>query len=420
MDDVHLNSVCPYIRYGDEVCIDDDARVVLRSAGWTRRGDLLYPENGAMLFGDPQIRRQNNSIVIQTDILASAFYLLSRYDEIAKRDERDQHGRFPGKQSIPFQAGFIDRPVIDEYGRLLRSMLREVGADIPEPKKQFRVSLTHDVDTPWIYPGIVKASAQVLKRKMRKKDGLRALAVNLKMLRDPADTFDYMRKIDNAYRDRVNHEVDIIYFFMAGGSSAYDGRYNVEDRRIRKLIQKLVRDGAIIGLHVSYEAGEKPWLIQREKAALEEVCGFEVKHSRHHYLRVREPEDLSFLEEAGIEHDYSMGYADVPGFRNGVAGPFRAWDHTHNRPGNVICHPLNIMDRTLSDYLQYDVNHACQTGLNLKQKVKEYQGEFSILWHNNMFQKECRQYNEQVYCALLNERPKHDHAAQQPMQKNFK
>ncbi len=99
-----------------------------------------------ILFGRPEIQRRGRSLIVYADIIASTYFLVTRYEELVRRNVRDEHGRFPGKESLPYRAGFIDRPIVDEYAALLRKWLREVGINVPEPKKRFSVMLTHDVD----------------------------------------------------------------------------------------------------------------------------------------------------------------------------------------------------------------------------------------------------------------------------------
>jgi len=355
--------------------------------------DLVLPdlplneiEGVPLLFGEPRVERQNDKLIIHADIIASAFFLLSRYEEILRRDVRDQHGRFPGKQSLPYRGGFINRPIVDEYGCLLREWLREAGIDAQEPERRFKVSLTHDVDIPWRYARPVKAVMEAALGRRGKRDGLRALMTALHLQRDPADTFDLMR---------------IIYFFMAGGTSRFDGRYDIRDKRVKRLMKALRADGAVIGLHPSYEAGGNPELIAQEKAILEDTCGFEVKYSRHHYLRMREPEHISYLEDAGIEHDYTLGYADHIGFRCGTCQPFHPWDFNKNCPSKVLCHPLMIMECSLQReaYMELNYDDAKGASIGLLEQVKQFMGESVLLWHNTAFV--MNNYQHKLYNDIL-------------------
>ena len=73
---------------------------------------------------------------------------MSRYEELVNINNKDIHGRFTGMGSLPGRAGFLERPVIDEYGKCLREILRITGITIKKPETLGRVYLTHDVDVP--------------------------------------------------------------------------------------------------------------------------------------------------------------------------------------------------------------------------------------------------------------------------------
>ena len=106
-------------------------------------------ENVPLLFGEPSIQQQGNTLVIHADIIASAYFLLTRYEEWVRPDVRDEHGRFPGRQSLLWRAGILHRPIVDEYRELLKKWLRDVGAEVTSlPASINTVYLTHDVDTP--------------------------------------------------------------------------------------------------------------------------------------------------------------------------------------------------------------------------------------------------------------------------------
>ncbi len=116
-----------------------------------------------LLFGSPKVERKGNQLVVHADIIASTFFLVTRYEEVVRGDVRDEHGRFPGKESLPCRAGFIDRPIVEDYAVLLRKWLRAVGVDIVGPGRNFSVVLTHDVDHPNKYRRISQPLRQVAK-----------------------------------------------------------------------------------------------------------------------------------------------------------------------------------------------------------------------------------------------------------------
>ena len=82
-------------------------------------------EETPILFGEPETEIINGTHVLKADLVASTYFLISRYEEMVRKNIRDSHGRFPGKESLPYRAGFIDRPLVEEYSKLIRQLLRE-------------------------------------------------------------------------------------------------------------------------------------------------------------------------------------------------------------------------------------------------------------------------------------------------------
>lgn len=70
-------------------------------------------EGTPLLFGSPLVEQIGDTLVIHADIIASTYFLITRYEEIIQRNVRDEHGRFPGKNSLPYRAGFLHRPIVD-------------------------------------------------------------------------------------------------------------------------------------------------------------------------------------------------------------------------------------------------------------------------------------------------------------------
>ena len=114
-----------------------------------RNSPLQEVQGIPLLFGSPKEEWIRDTWVVHADIIASTYFLISRYEEMVRRGLRDEHGRFPGKESLPYRAGFLHRPIVDEYRMLLHRWLRQSRLRVPEVKKQIRkIYLTHDVDSP--------------------------------------------------------------------------------------------------------------------------------------------------------------------------------------------------------------------------------------------------------------------------------
>ncbi|MDR0756458.1 MAG: hypothetical protein LBF85_01255, partial [Tannerella sp.] len=219
-----------------------------------------------ILFGRPQIERRGDTLVVYADIVAGAYFLLSRYEEIVRRDVRDVHGRFPGRESLPFRAGFICRPVVDEYGRLLRKWLVQSGVQAPEPPQAIRhVCLTHDVDEPYAC-----RSWRNVARGLKEGKNIAALlrARFGKPENDLYYTFPWMLENDASLRRALGDERCSIHFFLkAKGRALQDRpRYDLRSKDIGRLCRLFDLCGGQIGLHASYAAGRNPSLIAEEKA----------------------------------------------------------------------------------------------------------------------------------------------------------
>jgi hypothetical protein len=102
-----------------------------------------------LLFGKPKIEKHENTIICHADIIASTYFLISRYEEyINPNSNRDIHGRYIGKQSLPAKANFIHRPIVEEYGNLLRKLLYKTNTLLtPIPQQIKQIYLTHDIDS---------------------------------------------------------------------------------------------------------------------------------------------------------------------------------------------------------------------------------------------------------------------------------
>ena len=381
-------------------------------------------EGVPFLFGTPEIDRVGDTIIVYADLVASAYFLISRYEEILHRDKRDVNGRFPGHDSLPCRAGFIDRPVVDEYGKLIRKWLGCTGVSIPETAPYIRkINLTHDVDEPfscrtWRNVARNVFSGNNLIGAIRTKFG--------KLENDPYYTFPWLFQktimqlgtrtsrphllhlYENPFSSNSpNDEVSRSFlFFKAGGKTKNDKpRYDLYGKDIRALFALCRAQGATVGLHSSFQAGIDPSLIAAEKKKLEDAYGTEIRHNRHHFLSSREPEDMEYIEKAGFTDDYTMGYADIAGFRLGTSFPVHYINPATRRLTSLTLHPLIIMDGTLSDpaYMNLTAEKAEDYCKRLIHNIRQVNGDLTLLWHNTTVVEGDTGYLRDLYVKLINE-----------------
>lgn len=365
---------------------------------------LEKTEEIPLLYGKGKTRVVGNTIVTEADIIASSYFFISRYEEYVCRTKRDIHGRFPGKESFLYRAGLIDTPLIDMYGAFLRKLLRKAGVPISEPSQGLKkVWLTHDVDAPFFC-----RSFRAVVRETVKGIGFgKAFPIYRgKLENDPYYTFPWIMSQDGELCGKYPDKCKALYFLKVGGNSCFDKPdYDISLPDVRKMMELLKKGGAVFGLHSSYESGKNPELVIEEQKNISSRWGIgNIKYNRNHFLRSCEPENFRALADAGITDDFTMGYADVSGFRLATSRPVRWIDPETRRVTGLVMHPLLVMDCTLSDskYMGIKMDEAYSYCISLINEARKYNGEVVLLWHNTSFASDNGNgYHKTLYSKLL-------------------
>jgi len=152
---------------------------------------------------------------------------------------------------------------------------------------------------------------------------------------------------------------------------------------IKALIRR-VKETADIGIHPGFASHESQNIerLTDEIARLHALSEEGVLHSRQHYLLQRCGPSWRRLEAAGIEHDYTLGFADEVGFRAGMSRPFPAFDLAKDERMSLTLHPLAAMDATLQRYMGCTPAEALDELESLANEVKAVDGSMMLLWHN--------------------------------------
>lgn len=357
-----------------------------------------------ILFGELKEEMVDDTLVLYADLVASSYFLLTRYEEMVRRDLRDEHGRFPGKESLPYRAGFINRPIVEEYGLYLRNKIRQLGIRLPDEKRGIKkVYLTHDVDEPFF----CRSWRSVVRETIRSRNLSAAVKNKMgKLESDPYYTFPWFFEENKKVRDILGEEKHkTICFFKAGGKGRQDKpAYNLKGKDMKSLFSLCNQYQVQIGLHSSYQAGIEPERIKKEKLHLETSTGKKTQINRHHYLSCREPEHMAFLQKAEINADYTLGYADIAGFRLGTCRPVRWINPATRKLSTLVLYPLTLMDCSLSEtkYMNLSYEDALKYSLGLIEQTTRHRGNLVLLWHNTMFTANHPGYLKQLYSEILN------------------
>jgi len=340
---------------------------------------FLPKEQLTALYGTAHFSFENQRAVCGLDVFASTFFMLTRWEEYALPD-RDAHGRFPAESSLAARAGFLDRPVVNEWAELLYQLFARLGWEPPRPQRQFRLSLSCDVDHPRLWWSAADRwrtlGGSLFRRKNPRETAFWLRRYALKK-EDPYDTFDEIMAAA-AQRGQAAH-----FNFLGARPTTSDCWYPLEHPFVRGLLKKITERGHLVGFHPSYEAFEDPGAFQRELTSLRGVSPQPVLSGRQHYLRFASPRTWRMWEQAGMAWDSTLGYPEQPGFRCGICQDFPVFDFEERKSLIIREKPLIAMDVTLALYRRWSPDRAYDELVKLRRTVEKHEGDFVLLWHNS-------------------------------------
>lgn len=298
----------------------------------------------------------------------------------------DQYGRFPYYSS---RHRNVFEPEVSKF--LIENGLN-LEIEYPEGKK-FAVCLTHDID--FVYFSKLSIAYNTAKSLAHGqiKSAFKLLFKNMYKKWNPWWNFKDIMALEEKYGAKSS-------FYFITSSKNIDNRinYNIED--LENELGEILDGGWEVGLHGGYYAYNSIDEIKNEKKKLEDVLGKKVIGYRNHFLRFKVPDTWSLLEKVGFKYDTTFGYADTVGFRNGMCHPFKPFNLSTNEEINILEISLNIMDGTLFDYMNLDMEGAWEITKLLIDTVEKYNGVITILWHNTEMVDEKLKLYEKIlkYC----------------------
>jgi hypothetical protein len=344
------------------------------------------------------ISPENIEYDIPIDIFGSAFFMLTRYEEVAQPDVRDKHDRFPATASLAHKEGFLDRPIINEYLEILWHFIKESAPSLKRKKRTFQVIPSHDVDSPYLYPfrnliQIARLCAiQVIKKRklwsaVKQFRGYIKFQAN-NITEDPHNTFDFLMQVSEEANLKSR------FYFITGKTSKRNcGDYNIEHPIIQKLMQEISKRGHAIGIHPSFKTYDSKEKIEEEFQNLRVICN-KLKIAqpewggRQHFLKWQAPNTWQHWEDAGLNYDSTLSFADHSGFRCGICYDYPVFNlHTKKRL-KLREYPLIVMECSVIANRYMNMGHtqaALDYMLQLKSRCKLFEGNFTILWHNSFF-----------------------------------
>lgn len=328
----------------------------------------------------------NDKSLLPFDIFSASFYIISRYEEYLPHVS-DQYNRFQPHDSILYKMNVIEKPIINIWAKELGELIKSHYPEVILKKKNFRFVPTYDIDAAWAYKnkGFFRTIASSCRDLLH--FDINEIKTRWNVLRnkrmDPFDTFEYQIKLQKELK------INPLYFILCGDYNTNDKNISIKNKEFQQLIKHL-GDYALVGIHPSFSSYLNKNMIKEEIYRLSDVLKREVTISRQHFLRLSLPSSYQILIELDITDDYTMGYASQAGFRAGYADTFKFFDLENDMKTKLNIHPFALMDGTMRDYLNLDLQESYEKAKKLVDEVKNVNGTFILLWHNETLSGEKR------------------------------
>ena len=312
------------------------------------------------------------------DVFAATFFLVSRYEEYLPQ-VRDKYGRFQAESTWMYENGMLQKPLVNIWAKSLGKELKAIYPDLSIKGRKFTFVPTYDIDAAWAYKhkglyrtvgGFLKDLASGDRERIRERH-----QVLRGKRRDPFDSFEFQFALQKEFKLKP------IYFILCGEYDNNDKNISIRRIAFQSLIKSL-GDHADVGIHPSFSSYLDIDKMRTEIDNLSEVLHRPLTKSRQHFLRMNLPRSYQKLIELDISDDYTMGFASQAGFRAGIADTFRFYDLENDMVTNLRVHPFALMDGTMRDYLNLDVDTSLALAKQLVDEVKAVGGTFIYLTHN--------------------------------------
>lgn len=298
------------------------------------------------------------------------FYLVNSLNEYnVNENSYDSLGRFKYEASIIKELGVKDNIVLDLIKSSLNDELFLQSIFFVKNHKSY-FYLSHDIDS--VYGSLTQDGLWAIKN--GRMDVLLKLFFNTMISKPDWINFDLIMKTESEYDFKST-------FYWLVNKGKIDNRqtnsdYSITSSKIIKEINNVASHEFENGLHKSIS----------DETFKSEISKMPVSigGNRYHYLKFKLPNGYNQIEEAGLQLDASLGFAEHYGFRNGYGYPFHPYNMNTNNPYSFVEVPLNIMDGTFQRYLQIPVEKTADTIISFLEKNSQ-DTLLSVLWHNTFF-----------------------------------
>lgn len=340
----------------------------------------------------------DNRFLCAYDLFWNAFVFLSRLEECLSekggKKIRSYSFNHPREDKSTF-----DIPVVNHLFNELEKLIKKNFPNLPFGQKQEPIiEYSHDVD--YIRKTLQLRLKQTVFNGFNTFKSIFKPVLFSKQIRKTISffisnpsywCFDYWKELEKKVNVR-----SLFYVYAKTGKKnlkswlldpSYDIATNV---KLQKKLQQLIHEGFEVGLHGSFYSATDQEKLSKEKTTLENAIRTDVQKVRQHWLSYEES-TTPYIHNNLFRYDSTVGWNDRIGYRSGIAGRYRPYDHNKQQPFDYMVTPQVIMDANIYDYGADHSKALSIKGIELLEDLRQFKSaHISISWHQRVCNNDYR------------------------------
>lgn len=285
-------------------------------------------------FGDYQVPFPVDNSALPFDVFAASFFIVSRFEEYLHQKKSSED--FKPSKSYQHKWRLLDKPIIDGWALILKNMIRKKYPAFKFHEKSFSHQPTINfkilptapegflLKTKFFFQAVFKKEMNYFSSRFDKVTGLSGS--NEILIKDVEQTFENKKNSPIYFIEFPNVPLEFI---------------------LKDKVSELLANKTIGLLSPCATENQKVGFIKEALLKLKKLYPTQVNLMSQQLEVLKFPSCYLNLLNSGITSDYSMGYADTPGFRAGTCTAFNWYDLQLEKVTPLNIKPYSITDTAL-------------------------------------------------------------------------